>query len=651
MVDAGPGVGRTDARDSASEPAVTTGQALSALLMAGATLLAYLPAARGGYVWDDDLHLLDNPVLKPGGLVRSWVPGTYINYWPLTFSTYWLEDKLWGVAHPIGFHVINILLHVACALLIWQVLRHVLRVRANGPPSGWAPLLGAAVFALWLYLRHERSGQWPSYALAIGVFALSTLAKGMGVTLPAVLLALAWWQRDRIDWRDVRRVLPFLVIGVLMACVEVLMQNEGPRLEVPRTDSALSRVAAAGWCVWFYLEKLIWPLNLSFVYPRWTVDGSKLLSFVPDALLLGLLTAAWFNRRAWGRGVFMVLACYVTLLLPVLGFVNIYFMRYSLVADHWQYAAMIVPAAGLGACLASAGRGGIPRVMVAATTLTMLVGLGALTYRQAGVYRDAETLWQDVLKHNPDSWMAHHNLGNWLANRGRAQEAAVHYEATVRLKSDDTQAYNNLGGVLSRMGRFTEAIASFERALAIDGRYALARQNVIPVYKTLGKQLLVDRRDYETARRYYLRVTQLAPDDVEAHYGLGVALLETGDVPQAVKQLQTAATLEPTFLPAHDLLARTLATRPPIDGGNPDRAVNAALQACALTAYLDASRLDTLAMAYASTGRFASAVATEERALELVGRSGPVDQIAALRAHRSLFRAAKPYREGVQSAR
>ena len=240
--------------------------------------------------------------------------------------------------------------------------------------------------------------------------------------------------------------------------------------------------------------------------------------------------------------------------------------------------------------------------------------------------------------------MAHHNLGNFLANHGRAQEAVVRYESAVRLKNDDFQAFNNLGVMLSRLGRSEEAVVSFERALAIQEDYELARQNLIPEYRRLGDRLLSGERDYRTAKRYYVRLTQLAPADAGAHYGLSVASIETGDVSQAVYELQMAVTLNPTLLAAHDLLARTLATRTPAEGGNPDLAVKAALQACALTSYSDPSRLDTLAIAYASAGRFARALATEERALELVGQSGSRDLLVALQAHRNLFRAGKPYR-------
>jgi len=497
------------------------GAALGALLLAVATFVVYLPALHGGYVWDDNLHLLDNPVLEYGGLSRIWMPGTYINYWPLTFSTYWLENKLWGVAHPMGFHLVNVLLHVGCALLVWRVLLRVRSLQAlwkepafdetrgrgahAGGTTAWGALLGAAIFALhpvnvesvawvaqlknvlslfltllavWFYLRHERTGRWGMYALAVAAFGLSTLAKGIGVTLPAVLLALAWWQRRKIAGRDVWRVLPFLAIGVLMAGVEVAMQKEGLPWEIPRTDSQLARLAGAGWCVGFYLYKLIWPLNLCFVYPRWAIDGGKLLSFVPDLVLLGAVLVAWWQRRGWGRGLFMVLFCYVALLLPVLGFANIYFMRYSLVADHWQYAAMIVPAAGLGALLAACARRGIPQIAVTAAALVLLGCLGALTYGQTRIYKDVETLWGDVLRCNPNSWMPHYNLAIWLGNRGRAEEAVEQYEAAVRLKPDDFQSYNNMGVMLRRLGREQEAIVSFQRALAIKGDYAVARQNL-----------------------------------------------------------------------------------------------------------------------------------------------------------------------------
>ncbi len=193
--------------------------------------------------------------------------------------------------------------------------------------------------------------------LSIGVFLLSALAKVIAVTLPVVLLACAWWQRGRIARRDLLQVLPYLLIGVVMTCIEVSSQHlAGTGGTAVRCDSFFSRAAVAGCAVWFYLGKLIWPVDLIFVYPRWSIDERNMLAYLPGLLLAILLGLAWWQRRGWGRPLVMLIVCYVALLLPVLGFVNIYFMEYSLVADHWQYAAMIVPCAVFAAAAATLGR-------------------------------------------------------------------------------------------------------------------------------------------------------------------------------------------------------------------------------------------------------------------------------------------------------
>ncbi len=181
-----------------------------------AVFSAYQPAWQGGFVWDDDLHLLNNPVLQADGLAKAWTSGDYINYWPLTFTVYRLEYDMWGL-HPLGYHLVNIALHVVSALLVWRILEH---LRIPGA------MLAAAIFALhpvnvesvaWIaqlknvlslplallsvlfYLRHDRDGRWWQLAASVGFFLLSALAKGIALTLPVVLLACVWWQHGRID--------------------------------------------------------------------------------------------------------------------------------------------------------------------------------------------------------------------------------------------------------------------------------------------------------------------------------------------------------------------------------------------------------------------------------------------------------------------
>ena len=129
--------GRSERPPAVVEPVRPRDWLFAAALVA-AVFLAYQPAWQGGFIWDDDTHLLNNPVLRPGGVFRTWVPGTYVNYWPLTFTVYWVEYQLWGL-DPVGFHLVNIALHALSAILIWRVLA-LLRV-----PGA---LLAAALFAL-----------------------------------------------------------------------------------------------------------------------------------------------------------------------------------------------------------------------------------------------------------------------------------------------------------------------------------------------------------------------------------------------------------------------------------------------------------------------------------------------------------------------
>ncbi len=269
-----------------------------AAALALAVLFVYQPAWHGGFLFDDDLHLLNNPVLQPGGLLRIWVPGTYVNYWPVTSTAFRLQFELWGL-DPLGFHLINIALHAISAILIWRILV-LLRVPGamfasalfalhpvNVQSVAWITQLKntlslplALLSVLFYFLYEQRGGRW-RFAAAVGAFLLAALAKGMTLTLPIVLLACAWWQRGRIERRDLLRVLPYVLIGVFMIGMEVCQQHVSAGGNVVRCDNFLSRTAVAGCAVWFYLWKLIWPADLMFVYPQWRLDAWSVLSYLP----------------------------------------------------------------------------------------------------------------------------------------------------------------------------------------------------------------------------------------------------------------------------------------------------------------------------------------------------------------------------------
>jgi protein O-mannosyl-transferase len=625
---------------------------LFAIVLVVAVFLAYQPAWNGGFVWDDDLHLLNNPVLRPGGLVEAWKPGGYVNYWPLTFSVYRLEYELWGLK-PLGFHLVNIALHAASALLVWRILAN---LRIPGA------MLAAAVFALhpvnvesvaWIaqlknvlclplallsmlfFLRHERDGgkgdrhllceapegpfrqkvpvtfsawceRW-QLALSLGLFFLSTLAKGMMLTLPVVLLACAWWQRGRIDRRDVLRVLPFFIVAAVMAAVEVFMQHSGSGDVVIRSDGIFGRAAVAGCAVWFYFWKLLWPVDLTLVYPRWNVDARELASYLPGLLLAALLAMAWWQRRGWGRPVLMLLICYVALLLPVLGFVDIIFMQYSLVADHWQYAATIVPCAALaGIATTLARRLRLPRPAGCALGLGVLAILGVLTFFQSRTFENITTLYRTTIDRNPRCWLAQNNLGKLLMDQGRADQAIAYFEDAVRSKRDYVDAYCNLGNALARLGRAEEAIPQYEEALRLDSKC------------------------------------------FDAHYNLAVTLAKEGQAREAIEQYHSALKINPNDVDTLNNLAWLRATCARSALRNAAEAVELAERARDLTTGEDPGILmilDTLAAAYAEADRFPEALTTQDKAIELAEQH-KLDVLAKrLKARRQLYEAKTPYRQ------
>src|ERR1019366_5048338 len=276
------------------------------------------------------------------------------------------------------------------------------------------------------------------------------------------------------------------------------------------------RLAGAGWAVWFYLYKTVLPLNLMTVYPRWRIDAANVWSYVPGLLVVGAFLLCWRARRSWGRAWLVGLAYFVAMLLPVLGFVDIGFMSYSLVADRWQYFAILGPIALASAWFSSrfkiqsskfGSSGSSPSGALSPSGLllgvVLLLTLGGLTWRQSALYANSETLWQAALAANPGCWAAHYNLGVALVQKGRVDEAIAQFQMALQLKPDYAEAHNNLGTALVQKGGVDEAIAQYQVAL------------------------------------------QLKPDYADAHNNLGTALLQKGRMAQAITQYRKALQIEP----------------------------------------------------------------------------------------------------------
>ena len=241
------------------------------------------------------------------------------------------------------------------------------------------------------------------------------------VPLPVVLLGLAWWRRGAVTRQDVKRSLPFFVLALVMGLVTMWFQSQRAiGDEIIRTDGFAARLAGAGWGIWFYLYKAVLPLDLLFVYPRWQIDGANALAYLPLILVVAVLLVCWRYRERWGRGWFFGVGYFVLLLLPVVGFVDIYFMKFSLVADHWQYFAIVAVAVAVAAGLQWLPWG---RELRLGASLGVLAVLALLTWQQSAKYADEETLWHATLAGNPRCGLAHNNLGAILLDKAQDNRA------------------------------------------------------------------------------------------------------------------------------------------------------------------------------------------------------------------------------------
>ena len=341
---------------------------LFGLFLVAVTLMAYGPAWHAGFIWDDDAYLTQNPLLTaPDGLRRIWFSlQSPSQYFPLTYSTFYVERALWGL-NPAGYHLVNLLLHAANALLVWRVLAR-LRV-----PGAW---LAAAIFALhpvqvesaawiterknvlmgffflltlwgWIRFIDEQTARpWRYYVLALVFYALALSAKTTACTLPAALLLILWLKKMSINWRRLAQVAPFVAMGIGMGLVTLWWERHHQGTEGNLFGMGpVERVLVASRAVWFYAGKLLWPANLTFSYPRWKISASDAGAYGWVLATAALGVVIWRARRWAGRSVEVAAAFFVATLSPLLGFIMVYTFAYSFVADHYQYLACIGPIA------------------------------------------------------------------------------------------------------------------------------------------------------------------------------------------------------------------------------------------------------------------------------------------------------------------
>ena len=641
-------------------------------LLVLATLLAYLPLLRNGFVnFDDPDYVTGNQMVLQGltwkGIGWAFESWHASNWHPLTWISHMADCEVFRL-NPAGHHLVNLLFHAANVWLLF-----VLWLRSTG--FLWPSVLVAALFAwhplhvesvawvserkdvlstffellaLLTYVRWVKSGSggiWRrGYWLAVVFFALGLMAKPMVVTLPFVLLLLDFWPLRRFDPPGgapgafrlstlKQRVLekwPFFLLSLASCIITILAQRAEAIVPLAKYSLGL-RLENVVIAYAAYLCKTVWPLPLAVFYPL-LVPGWPAVALAA-ALLLALSVLVW--RWAGSQPCLAVgWLWFLGTLVPVIGLLQV---GDQALADRYTYFPLvgIFLAAAFGTKdLVEHFR--IPHWLPAAAAVLVLVGCVIGSEFQLRWWRSSEALFSHALAVTPDNATVRLNLGEAYQEENRAAAALTEYRRALKLDPGCFEAYNNIGRLLNDEGKPAEALEYCRTAVALNSRSSPSHNGLGMVLAELGR--------FDEALSQFAEAERLDAGDAAPRFQSGRALLKLGRQAEALTQFRAALRLAPDSFGMVIYIARVLAADPAPQARNGAEALALAQQAARLAGLQQPVVLDTLAMAWAETGRFDEAADLARQAVALALASGAQEDATNMQQRLELYQKHEPAR-------
>ena len=534
---------------------------LTPALLACAVLLLYFPSLFFGFIWDDYTYILDSPLMSdPLGLVKIWTSHSTADFWPLSYSVLWLLKQFFG-AVPFAYHGLNLFLYGLSVVLIFKVLQ-ALRFKS----AGWIALLFAVhpmnvEVAVWIFqiktnlanvfglaaclywIRYVDSPDRKAYFLTVLFLILSHLAKISLVTLP--ILFLLYYHVKNLHQPGRKIILttaPFFALSFVFGIMNVFWdQNSFPTVasELILEDSPLFRFALIGNTYWFYFMKTFWPDPLTLVHPRFALDLDSIKTYIPSVCLV--LAAGHGIFRASRKKIFSLtdkftigLTVSLILLLPVLGMFEIYFMRYSFVAEHWLTVAMfgfLAPAAEY-----------LSRIKLNDKIINLLFVVAAITFSSISFSHlqnfssEKKLLQQNIIK-NPESILAYNRLALVLKAEGNLEAAKINLEKALMIKPT-AQSYYNLAMIDMKQTNMVNAKMNFEKSIQLNPYFSDSYNSLATVY--IGMQ------QYQPAITQLEQALKLEPRNALALYNLGYSYEKMNRRTEALNYYKMALSLQPS---------------------------------------------------------------------------------------------------------
>jgi Flp pilus assembly protein TadD len=622
--------------------------------------------------FDDGEYVFKNPHVIRGltidGIVWAFTHAHAANWHPVTWLSHMLDCQFYGL-NAGGHHLTNFLIHAASAIVLFLVLRqmtlavwrsafvaavfaiHPLRVESVVWIAERKDVLSALFFLLMIgaYVRYARA-PWSlrRYGLILLLFALGLMCKPMLVTAPFVLLLLDYWPLNRFaTLRDregrhlkirglILEKLPLLGLAIV-SCVITLFAQTGAMQPVARISLPL-RLGNAVVSYVDYLRQMFWPSDLAIFYP-WEVARLGISRIVLSILLLAGASAAVFILRRY-RYLVTGWLWYLVMLGPVIGILQV---GNQARADRYTY----LPQIGLyllltwGAVDLSA-RWNRRRVFLGSLSVIIVVFLIFSARNQVSYWQNSEVLWSRALASTTDNVMAQENLGEAVFQQGRTDEAIGHFQRALQIEPNLATSHASLGAALLRKGQWNEALAHLRRALEIDPRQA-------PAHSSLGVVLLEMGRPDESLA-HLRKALEIDPNDADANYNLANTFLQMGRANEALVHYRKAVQLDPNDTQAMNNMSWILATWPDALTRDGAKAVELAKRADSLTRSESPIISATLAAAYAEAGRFAEAIQTAQRALQLATAEGNHARATSIREQIELYQSGAAFRDKRASA-
>jgi tetratricopeptide (TPR) repeat protein len=519
------------------------------------TLVAYLPVFKAGFVWDDTYYIQNNQLIRSINLESIFSKYVMGNYHPFTMLAFAIEYKLFGL-NETGYHVINLLLHLANVLLVYYAVFllskktnvaliaallfgiHPLHTESVAWISELKDLLYTSFFlgAYIFYLKYLNEKQNKFYLIALLLFLFSLLSKAMAVSLPVLLLLTDYFKGRKMNLKTWTEKIPFLLLAIIFGIVAILAQQSSEAIKDISIYSLPQRIVFACYGFITYLWKSFLPLYQSAFYPYPIKSGESLSTqfYIYPVLLLGLIAFVIYSLRftkkiIFGLGFFTITVLLVLQLLPV---------GDAVMADRYSYIPSIgiFYLAGEGFNWIWINKGKTPAI---ALLSIFIIFLSIITYSRNTVWNNGITLWTDVIKKFPDDAIGYNNRGGILLNEKKYELALADLNKVIQLRPGYAEALSNRGIILLDKKRTNEALNDLNMAIKSRPDYAEALNN--------RGLILMELNKYAEALNDFNKAIELRPGYAEAYYNRGLLFMNEKKYEQAVKDYDKALELKPGY--------------------------------------------------------------------------------------------------------